>query len=204
MKLITVNYKDIVVSDLVTGAIIRNDFPGFKEDYLTVHCLIKKYQPTTLLEIGTSSGSGTKVICNAMGIKRYFWNKNKNLRKVISIDVPPKTDPSIMYPEGEDGHPKKAGRKCNYPYTQLFGNSKDFDFSPYYPIDAWFIDGKHNYEYAKGDTLQALKSDPQLLMWHDIQLKEVLNAVKDTLNESNKYDLYVVEGTRIAYAVKTS
>lgn len=192
-------YTDIVKEPFTKGAIIRSDFPGFKEDYLAIHSLIRKYRPKRLLEIGTSTGNGTKVICRAMGINRLGLNPNK---KVYSIDVPPNTDPSIIYPDKEDGHPERAGMYNNYPYTQLFGSSIEFDFSPYYPLDAWFIDGKHDYKYAKGDTEQALKAKPTLIIWHDLQIDEVEKAVADTMKKHSEYELYRVEGTRIGYAVK--
>ncbi len=197
----TQKLNEVVTGPYMENAIIRDDFPGFREDYLVIHCLIKKYAPSSILEIGTSSGGGTRVICNAMGIKKYFWNRNKNVNRVYSIDVPPGSDPKIIYPDKEDGHPSKAGAKCDYPYTQLFGDSTKFDFSPLYPIEAWFIDGKHNYEYAKKDTLQALQSKPKLIMWHDMQIEEVDQAVREVMGARSDYQLYRVEGCRMAYAV---
>lgn len=153
------------------------------------------------LEIGTSSGSGTKVICQAMGLKRFFSRKD---RSVFSIDVPPNTDPKKIYPGGEDGHPKKAGSACNLPFTQIFGNSLEFDFSPYYPIEAWFIDGKHNYEYAKNDTELALKSNPKIIIWHDMQIVEVEKAILEIMSAQTNYKLFRVLDTRMAFAIKSN
>lgn len=194
-----VKYETIVKSPYEEGAIIRDDFPGFREDYLVIHSLIRHYQPMRFMEIGTSAGTGTNVICNAMGIRRFWFNKD---RKVMSIDVPPGTDPKEIYPgeNPEDGHPAKAGIDCHFPYEQLYGNSQTFDFSPYYPIDAWFIDGKHNYPYAKKDTEQALKSKPKLLIWHDMQIDEVSQAVADVMKNHPEYDLKRVGTTRIGFA----
>ncbi|MEN9582795.1 MAG: hypothetical protein RL641_749 [Candidatus Parcubacteria bacterium] len=169
----SIKFSELAVSPYSDNAIVRNDFPGFREDYLAIHSLIRKYQPKTLMEIGTSSGSGTTVICHAMGVKKNWWNSNKYVnallvsigmkskfrknknesKKVFSIDVPPGTDPSVIYPGAEDGHPLLTGRNCYFPYTQLFGNSTTFDFTPYYPLESWFVDGKHNYEYAHADTM---------------------------------------------------
>lgn len=196
----TFKFEEVVVKDYSAGAIVRDDFPGFKEDYLVVHSIIKKYAPKTFMEIGTSSGMGTKVICNAMGIKR-FWLKRKDV-KVYSIDVPPGTDPKIIYPEGEDGHPVNAGESCKLRYTQIFGNSNIFDFSPYYPIEGWFIDGKHDYKFVQKDTLQAIKSDPKVIIWHDVDIPSVCGAIVDVMGENENYDLYRVEGTRVAFVVK--
>jgi len=182
------------------GAWIRNDFPGFREDYLVVHSLIRRYGPRRIMEIGTSTGRGTNVLCRAVGLRRFGFRSRG--RAVLSIDVPAGTDPSILYPDKEDGHPSKAGMECRYPYTQLFGDSSRFDFTPYYPIDAWFIDGKHDYAYASRDTRQALASDPSLVIWHDMQMDGVAKAVEDTMSGAG-YEVRRVAGTRVAYAVKT-
>ena len=199
--MLDISYNEIVKSPYSEDAIKRRDFPGFKEDYLVLHCLIKKYQPRRFMEIGTSTGLGTKVICKAMGLKRFHRTPGKI---VYSLDVPPGTDPKILYPEGEDGHPRKAGHKCKFPYTQIFGNSYDFDFKPYYPIDAWFIDAKHNYKFVKNDTKLALRSKPVFIVWHDMQIEEVARAVKEVMGKARGYSLFRVLRTRMAFALKKS
>lgn len=196
-----VKYSEIVTPILKENAILRGGFPGFKQDYLGIHCLLKKYDLKRFVEIGTSSGAGTNVICNAMGLHKYFWWKNIR-KQVLSIDVPPGTNPSIIYPDAEDGHPQKAGEMCQFPYTQLFGDSTKYDFSPYYPIQGWFIDGKHNYEYATKDTIQALKSDPKLIIWHDKQIDGVSKAILDVMKSHKEYKLFDLEKTRLIFAVR--
>lgn len=196
-------YKDIVIAPYSTGAIERKDFPGFHEDYMVIHSLLRKYKPDNLLEIGTSTGIGTNVICNAMGVRRGVVGRLFDKKKVISIDVPPGTDPGVIYPEKEDGHPIQAGMNCTFPYTQLFGSSINFDFKPHYPLVAWFIDGKHNYEYCSKDTKQALKADPDLIIWHDVQIKGVHDAVVDIMSKQPQYHLYRAGDTRVAFATKT-
>lgn len=174
-------------------AIIRDDFPGFKEDYEVVHQLIKKYTPKSFLEIGTNSGAGTNVICNAMTSEF----------PVYSIDLPAAYDMELIYSKvnPEDGRPDNVGQYCKFKYIQLWGNSKDYDFSKHYPLEAWFIDGKHNYEYAKCDTESAMKADAKLIIWHDTQIDEVQNAIIDTI-DNLKYDLFYIENTRISFAIK--
>jgi hypothetical protein len=192
-------YEDVVTPELSRGAVKRRDFPGFREDYLVLHCLIRRYRPERFLEIGTSTGLGTKVICRAMGGRRF---RPDTRDRVLSLDVPPGTDPSILYPEGEDGHPAKAGAQNPYPYQQLYGDSKTFDPAPYLPLDGWFIDGKHDYEYARSDTLLALKADPQLIAWHDFQIEGVAEGVTEAMSERTDYALRRVQGTRVAFAVR--
>jgi len=195
-----VKYREIVTPKLKKGAAIRSGFPGFKEDYLALHCLLRKNQIKSVLEIGTSSGLGTRVICNALGLHKFYFWRNFG-KKVVSIDVLPGTNPKIIYPEGEDGHPQVAGELCDLPYTQLFGDSTKYDFSPEYPLEAWFVDGKHNYEYAKKDTTQALKSSPKLIIWHDKQIKGVKDAILDIMR-LNSYDVFDLEKTRLIFAIR--
>jgi hypothetical protein len=187
----------IVTKKLRKDAVIRTDFSGFREDYLVLHCLLKKYNPKTLMEIGTSSGRGTKVICNALATN----NPAKDV-KVFSIDVPPNTDPSIIYPQHEDGHPVKAGMDCDLPFVQLFGDSQNFDFRPFYPLEAWFIDGKHSFAFAKNDTVTALLANPKLIIWHDLQIDEVYEAVVEVMSQRTDYDVFWVANSRVGYAIR--
>lgn len=196
-----VPYGQVVRRDLARGAVKRGDFPGFREDYLAIHCLIRAHRPDRLFEIGTSTGRGTKVICRAMS-SRNRGRPNDTRGRVLSLDVLPGTDPFIRYPEGEDGHPEVAGRDNPYPYTQLYGDSKNFDASPYLPIDAWFIDGKHDYQHARSDTLLALTSNPRLIIWHDLQIESVYQAVAETMSSRAEYRLRRVADTRVGFAVR--
>ncbi len=53
---------------------------------------------------------------------------------------------------------------------ELFGDSKNFDFSPYHKkIDLVYIDGNHSYEYVKSDTENAFRMlcDCGVIIWHD-------------------------------------
>lgn len=198
MGIETLPYKDVVRLPMRRGAVKRRDFPGFREDYLALHCLIREHRPHRVFEIGTSTGRGTKVICRAMSSGR---RRPPAAERVLSLDVPPGTDARIRYPEGEDGHPDQAGRDNPYPYTQLYGDSRSFDVTPYLPIDAWFIDGKHDYEHARSDTLLAVSSRPHLIVWHDLQIPEVESAVADTMGEHPGFRLRRVARTRVGFAV---
>jgi hypothetical protein len=53
----------------------------------------------------------------------------------------------------------------------LFGDSTQFDFSPFYgKMDIVFVDGDHHYAPVKKDTETAfrlLKNDESIIVWHD-------------------------------------
>jgi hypothetical protein len=42
-------YSDIVTPELMEGALIHNAHTGFREDYLTLHCLLRIHNPATIL-----------------------------------------------------------------------------------------------------------------------------------------------------------
>lgn len=182
-------YSDIVTPELLTGAIENNEYQGFREDYHVLHCLIRKYQPTSLFEIGTNMGTGTNIICNA----GKSW-----IIKVYSLDLPTElAHISLQHPISE-GKEDKVGMNCKFGYTQLRGDSMKFDFSQY-PCDAYFIDGEHDKEHVERETYKAC-AYAKLIIWHDADIEGVWHGIESGL--SSYYKLYRVTDTRIAYALR--
>lgn len=186
-------YSDIVTPELLTGAIENNEYPGFREDYHVLHCLIRKCMPTSIFEIGTNMGTGTNIICNA----------GKNwLIKVYSLDLPTElAHVSLQHPISE-GKGDKVGSNCKFHYTQLRGDSMTFDFDMV-RCDAYFIDGEHDYDHPRHESHEALRANPKLIIWHDADIPDVWRAIVDSFDYSKPdMELYRVTDTRIAYAVK--
>ena len=196
-------YKDIITPELLEGCIDHNPMEGFLEDYRTLHCLIRKYQPKTFFEIGTCRGEGLNVICNA----------NKNMA-VYSLDLPnDQADKSLQHPT-KQSDVVKVGGLCRFPYTQLFGDSLEFDYSNY-RCEGFFIDGEHDELHAYEETAAILKFIPKLIVWHDSDIKEVYEGIekafdgiqchepfKNPRSIKEFYDIYRVVDTRILYAVR--
>lgn len=183
--------KDICLEKFTNGAILNEEFTGFKEDYLTLHSLLRDFNPKTLFEIGTNMGTGTKIIKNALGPDST----------VFSLDLP--TDLahiSLQHPINE-GKGDSVGHKCDLPFVQLRGDSMAFDYSKY-PCEAYFIDGEHDYEHPHHETKEVLKNNPKLIVWHDSDMETVYSAIVDAFKGVDNYDLYRVTDTRIAFAVR--
>jgi len=180
-----IDYQDIYDSELAKGCITHTHLP-FLKDYITLHILLKKYQPLSVLEIGTHVGEGTNIICNAVpGAKVY------------SLDLPPtEAYKTLQHPSLKN---ILVGAFCLKPYTQLFGDSFEF---PYQYYEAWFIDGEHDYYHPRHETIEAIKSKAKLIIWHDADIIEVNNAITDSFEWNKDYHLYRVTGTRITYAIK--
>jgi predicted O-methyltransferase YrrM len=80
------------------------------------------------------------------------------------------------------------GSEVDHKIEQLYGNSVEFDFSPYSgEIDIVFVDGAHHYEAVRSDSLNALKLTKPggCIIWHDFanygDYNDVSRAVLDCL-----------------------
>ncbi len=183
-----IDSSQVLESTLKKGAITRNEFKGFYDDFLVLHCLVKKYKPVNLFEIGTCEGVGTMIIKNAMGAGTVY-----------SLDLPPN-----VIKEYHFLNELTTGGRCTLPYIQLFGDSMTYNYKQHFPIDSWFIDGEHDYAHAFYESFQALLSCPSTCFWHDTDIPEIFEAVLDTFGQSNDYNVYRVLDTRITFAVKKS
>lgn len=183
-------FDDTYSDELAAGAILNERHEGFKQDYLVLHCLLRKHKIKSCFEIGTHVGWGTKIIKNALGEDS----------KVYSLDLPDeeawKTDqhPTVN-PNGE------TGSKCDLPYEQLFGDSRHFDYSKY-PVEAYYCDGEHSYTNVYIETAAMLEQKPKLIIYHDADSENVYNGAMDALGVNNDYEKYRVVGTRILYFLK--
>lgn len=182
--------SDMIIVGYASGAILNEEFPGFKEDYLVLHCLLRKFKPSTVFEIGTNMGTGTKIIKNAV------MNA-----LVYSLDLPTElADKSLQHPISE-GKGDRVGAHCKLPFIQLRGDSMTFDFS-HYPCEAYFVDGEHDYDHPYRETIEILKNKPKLIIYHDSDIPAVYKAITDAFTGNNEYDLVRVTDTRIFFALK--
>lgn len=181
----------------ISDAIIHDVYTGFKEDYLVIHSLIRKYRPHSIFEIGTNVAGGLNVICNAI----YKYEPEA---KVYSLDLPYETmrQNSKQYPIGTNGE-DRVGSAARFPYIQLRGDSMTFDFSRY-KCEGFFIDGEHDFDHPFKESMAAQSVNAKIIIFHDADIKEVGSAIHNSINVYGgmKYNLYRVTDTRIAYAVK--
>jgi hypothetical protein len=176
----------------IEDALIHDAYIGFKEDYLCLHSLLRKFNPTTILEIGTCIGSGVNVMAKACPSATIMS---------LDLDYDTMKQNSKQYPIGEDGE-DRVGSATRVPYVQIRGDSMKLNYSSLYPIEAWFIDGEHDYEHAHHESKQAILSGAKLIVWHDSDIDVVLKGILDAFKDNNDYDLFRVVDTRIAYAVR--
>jgi len=97
---------------------------------------------------------------------------------IHTLDLPPEElSSSALFSESDRDFIRQM-RPAYYIYKYLtsdvvellYGNSLDFDFSPYYQqMDLVFIDGNHRREFVQHDSREALRMlrPGGVLLWHD-------------------------------------
>jgi hypothetical protein len=136
-------------------------------------------QATSLFEFGTCSGKTT-----------YLWAKNSPAEaRIITLTLGKNQHADYQTAKGDNllaAHYALtesvfdrfiySGTPVEHKITQLFGDSKRFDETPYLKqCDLIFVDGSHAYSYVKNDTEKALRMlrEGGLLLWHDYRFRNV-------------------------------
>ena len=123
-------------------------------ELLTVAAICRQRRPKRVLEIGTFTGATSLLIAMNVGQDD----------QIFSLDLPPTE--SVGYVAGSSF----VGTPYAHKITQLYGDSREFDFSPWYgTIDLVFIDANHTYPFVKADSDTAFKllAPGGVVMWDD-------------------------------------
>jgi len=167
--------------------------------------LVKTLAPETVFEFGTLEGRTTLNLalnspdnCQVFTFdlpeadRRKYYEKRLSEIKVWPMGKPPPFRDSA----GECFSKHQLSSKI----TQLYGDTRTFDFSPYYQkMDLIFIDANHEYEFVKSDSKNALEmlSKQGTIIWHDYPNVMGVAAYLDRLSE-NGTPLIHLWDTRLA------
>jgi predicted O-methyltransferase YrrM len=144
-------------------------------------------QPEKIFEIGTYRGRTALnfALNSPPGCKVYTLDLSPEQKMALVRQTHP-TDVVMI----QDSTPEAEyrGKDVAHKIEQLYGDCMVFDFSPYYgQIDLVFVDGAHDYEAVKSDTLNALRMcrPGGLVVWHDFanygDYHDVTRAILDVL-----------------------
>ncbi len=146
-------------------------------------------RPAAIFEIGTFDGRTTLNLAE---------NSPPDAR-IYTLDLPAAQIGATAHAlaAGEDAFVRKresGARFASSPHasriTQLYGDSAQFDFSPYRgAIDLVFVDASHAYEYVLADTRSALAMlrPGGVILWHDYGTGD-WPGVNRALNELRRTD----------------
>jgi hypothetical protein len=174
---------------------------SFMSDLVSLCSLSSIEQPKVIFEIGTLHGtSALHLASNSRGAEVY------------TLDLPPDGSPALPTTLADRSHNAQYNQRTRIWFDgrpeaerihRLFGDSANFDFSPYRgKVDFFFIDGAHSYEYVRSDTFKALEcTHPgSVIAWHDYG-RVGFNGVTRWLHEFARqgHSLYRVPGGSLAY-----
>lgn len=170
--------------------------------------IVRRENPRAIFEIGTLNGRTTLNLA---------LNSPPECR-IFTLDLPREQLGETRYPISDRFRKlvekERSGElflnkdAAEFPetkkITQLFGDSGNFDFSPYYnAIDLVFIDGSHDYEYVLNDSeiaLKLLREGRGVILWHDYRGgMEVVAALETFRKRRPGLSLHHVRDTSFAY-----
>jgi len=183
---------------------LESDVEGVTISELGIICWIAcNTEPISIFEFGTADGRTALNLALNTSKRSRLWTLDLPIEnrmdyyeqeiKVIgkeNFNIPFKDMIGKCYQD----HP------LDYKITQLYGDSTQFDFSPYYgKMDLIFIDANHDYSYVKSDSENALKmlSEKGIILWHDYPQWSGVWRYLDELY-GNGLPLFHIKGTKLA------
>jgi predicted O-methyltransferase YrrM len=158
----------------------------------------------TIFEFGTATGKTTYLLARNAAPEA----------RVVTITLDPAETDGYRHEKG-DGRKARdkalgesifrtflySGTDVESKITQLFGDSKTFDPTPYSgQCDLIFVDGAHAYSYVMNDSRKAFEmlSPTGIILWHDYKKKRATRDVVRALNElSRERRLVRLAGTHL-------
>ncbi len=164
------------------GAIDPDTKHNNQVDMLYVCAIARHIRARRIFEFGTYLGRTT-----------FHLALGKDAKEVFSLDLDPSAEytkkmkigraVTAVHDRGLQGYFFR-NHECGHQITQLHGDSRTFDFSPYQEnIDFIFIDGGHTYDVVSNDTDCALRMlrPGGIIVWHDFAPKshDVIRFVRE-------------------------
>lgn len=164
-----------------------------------VRMLTRCREPMAVFEVGTYKGRTT----------RLFADHIPEGAVVYTLDLPPErmVEGGCFRKQdmGSIGERLREYRGRSR-VVQLFGDSRSFDFSPYYGrMDVVFIDGDHRYDTVLNDSIQAFKMIRArgMILWDDYHPAYGPGVMRALAQLSAKWAIAWIEGTRLAIHMST-
>ena len=167
-----------------------------------VAAIIKAYRSRNILEIGTNDGF------SSLNWAANLCDGDSSLQ---TVDLPVDHSPAERTQIAANAcDPQAVGRLFRDTpeasrIKQVFGDSRALDWASLgAPFDMIFIDGCHEYEFARSDSLNALHniSPGGVIFWHDYGLIPDVSAAVDELVTEGP--IFAIKGTRMAAYRKPS
>ena len=154
-------------------------------------------KPQAIFEIGTFQGLTTANLALNSAAQIYTLDLPQDMATDLEGYTP--SDSALLQARGQIGTFYREFNQ-NGRIRQLFGDSRTFDYAPYYgSIDLVLVDACHLYDYVVSDSHHAsrLLQPRGAIVWHDFgNSRDVVRAVQQVARE---WPVYHVEGSNIAF-----
>ncbi len=156
-------------------------------DLVVLGCLVKRFAPKRIFEIGTFKGAGTMTLIGNAPLDCKVWT----------------TDITAYSEDGVESDGKGRlfeGTEYNDRIVQFIEDVNQLDLTPFADnIDLVFVDAGHDYEPVTTDIKTAFKlvAPGGLIVWHDYPYYAGVRQALDELAESKS--IVHVEGTNVAF-----
>jgi hypothetical protein len=176
-------YQELAQCTIPMGDVDYRPFNLDPTERFCVAALARTRGVKRVFEFGTYDGSTALLLARSVDDAEVF-----------TLDLPP--DEVRLHDPVSDHHlalaggvgSKWAGQPESARITQLFGDSRSFDFTPYTAsMDLVLVDGGHSYGCVRSDSVNALRmlSRGGIVLWDDYSAMwpEVVRAVDDVASE---------------------
>ena len=156
-----------------------------------------------IFELGTASGRTTYILASNMPSNGHVTTITLSREQALSYigeSGDAEADSAHAIEESQFETFLYSGTPMEKRITQLFGDSKLFDESPYQAaFDLIFIDGSHAYSYVMHDSLMCRRmlAPGGIIVWHDYKGRREVPGTYRCLNElqADGWDMKHVLGT---------
>jgi predicted O-methyltransferase YrrM len=181
------------------------DMGSYSTDLISLCQLCHCVNPKRILEIGTLRGYTALHMAMNTGPECEIFTldlpKEGQTKMVSKLRTTLMDDVHCQMPVTEYYF---AGTPQEKKVRLLFGDSAEFDFSPYQQnIDLFFVDGAHSYDYVRSDSERALRCvrPGGVIAWHDFGRVGLNEVSRYILELSQNLRIYSVPGGSLAFAV---
>jgi hypothetical protein len=180
----------------------NKDGPKCLESIILISLIIL-INPKMALEIGTYLGRQTFNLAAAMEIGSKIYTLDLDKKSFEHANLCNHDTPIALRHFDYEDQLAFSGTEKEGMIIQLFGDSKKFDFTPYYnKMNFIYIDGGHDIETLNSDTMKALrmvdKTNQYCICWHDYGNKNYeVTSYLDTLSKKN--NIFHVEEAMICF-----
>jgi len=166
----------------------------------TLAALCQGLGATTFFEIGTNRGRTTRTVAMNNPEIRVLTLDLPDREAVQGVELDVNADDLDFFVEEWDRGEAFAGTPEADRIEQLWGDSAQFDYSPYESeMDVVFVDGAHSYSYVKNDTEAAMSmlSDRGAIIWDDYPAIPGVYRYLNELAPTLEHPPFHIRGTRL-------